>query len=287
LPLLFEYSLAAVANDKLHGYGVEPDIKHRPLLVIPSNGGEALALADSVKELTNGCAVIFYPAAETSEEMRSMFMDAEAETVLVCGVDATLDEISHSLAKFMKTKESAELSAKHGLYLMRGDTQSWFGIVSYAAYFMSAYCEMIITNQIRIGDWVDLVIDDNFEMAAAAFYAKQMGLKAEKIICEGPADSPLHTLIKTARLEPACARDGIFIPLALERLLYAVIVEEDITISDILEELDKGNSYALPGRAAERLREVFCLNKAERKLKHLAYIGTQIHTKDSDPQGGK
>jgi len=152
------------------------------------------------------------------------------------------NEVSLALARYMKAD---------GGFLMRADTQSWFGVMSYMTQFISLYCEMILGSEITLGGWVNLEIpyDDMLEAVTAAFYAREMGMKIEKIVCAAPDGSVLHTLVTQGVLAPGCVRDGEFVPVALERLLYAL----GVSIPDVL----LSGKCVLPEAAAEKLREAF------------------------------
>jgi len=257
LPIIFEYNLAASAKGKpyTYGYGVEPDRERRPLIIVPSMGEEAHALIPAVKELTNGKIAVFYPKQALSGHRRSLLEAKQDKDVLVQGIDSSINEISHSITQFMKRTQAAGLAEKYGLYPMRADSQSWFCIVAQAARFISAYCEMIIKNHIGLGEWINLSIpyEDTLETAVSAFYAKELGMNADKIFCPAPADSLLNKLITTGKLDASCVCDGTFIPVALERLLYAL----GISINDVLAKLSDDGHFMLPKDAVKNLDDAF------------------------------
>ena len=261
LPLLFEYCLAAAGKGKpyIYGYDVEPGQERRPLIIVPSVGSvETIALIDSVKELTNGKIAVFYPIKEISEENCCLLKGKQDEDVFIQGLDANLNEISHAITLYMKSEESSKLAKKYGLYPMRADTQSWFGIIAHITYFISDYCEKILNRQIKLGESINLTIayEDTLETATAAFYAKELGMKIEKIICPAPKDSILYKLITMSELDADCVREGTFIPVALERLLYATAVP----ICDAFDALSTKGHFTLPADAAQKLRDAFCIS---------------------------
>jgi len=74
-----------------------------------------------------------------------------------------------------------DLDLKGDLPLEKPNDDNWFGLLSQVLCFVSAYCEMALKTHIKIGEWINLEID--CEMVTAAFYAKELGLKIDKIIC--------------------------------------------------------------------------------------------------------
>ena len=245
LPLLYEYNLAAAGKGKPYtlGYDVKPDPERKPLIVVPSEGEEALVLIKAVKSLTNGKIAVFHPS--------SCLLDNQDDDVLICGVNAGINEISHAITKFMLSGDAA----KNGLYPMRADVSNWFGIMSHVTCFVSAYCEMILKGYIKAGEWINLELpyEESLETVTAAFYAKEMGLKIGKIICPAPKDSVLERLIRSGELDAACIKEGIFFPLALERLIYAA----KGSVSGLKLEAD----------ARQKLNDAFLLGEADEKMR--------------------
>lgn len=263
LPVVFEYCLTATGKGGHHiyGYDIEPDGRWEPLILIPSAGDEALAIIDSVKRLTNGKAAVLYPINGTSEANRRLLEEKQdEEDIIVRGMNADINEISHYITTYIKSKKSTGVD---GLYPMRADGQSWFGIITQAACFISAYCEMLLKNYIEIGEWIDFSIahEDTLEMATAAFYAKGWGLMADKIICPAPEGSVLHRLVTDGELVSDCVKDGTFKSVALERLLYGAAAfagGADGFIANVLDGLAADDRFILPENVAGKLREAFC-----------------------------
>jgi len=259
LPTIFEYYITAVGKGEpyIYGYNIEPNGELAPLVITPSTGEEALALVNAVESMTKGKIAVFYPIKETSDVNRRLLENSQNDRVFVCGVDAGINEISHCITQFIK----AHKVGKSGMHPMRGDSQNWFGIISQVTNLVSCYCDMIIKEQIKLGDWVNLAIpyDETLEMATIAFYAKEMGLNVDKIICPAPNGSILHKLITNGELDATCFREGAFIPVALERLLHAVFGMDDGFIGNVIAKLEKGQNYVLPDEFAYKLREAFYL----------------------------
>ena len=263
LPMVFEYFITATGKGKpyIYGYDVEPNGERAPLIIVPSAGDEALALINAVKTLTKGKIAVFYPARETNFLYPRMMEDKQDDDVIVLGVDAGINEISHFITKFIKCRESAEIAENHGLYLMRGDSQSWFGVVSHVTYLFSVYCHMLIKEQIKLGDWINLAIpyDDTLEMAALALYAKQMGLKADKIISFAPRGSILYNIIVRGQLVSSCLGDNTFVPVALERLLHCASGMDANFINNVIKGLNDNETYDLPKEIVKKLQDAFYL----------------------------
>jgi len=265
LPILFEYCLAAAkkGGSYILGYGVEPDENIKPLIIVPSTGDEALALINATTNLTSGKVAVVYPEKEISGEKLHMLKKMQGENVCLHGMDADIDEISLAITRYMRSNESSQLAETQGLYPMRGDGQSWFGIVSHAAFFISAYCEMLVKKYITLGEQVNFSApyDPTLETLNAAFYAKGLGSQIEKIICAAPRDSIFSKLVTTGELDGSCVIDDMFIPSALERLIHAAAIFSEYgdggIINDALNKITSEGRYKLPSDAAKVLRDAF------------------------------
>ena len=259
LPTIFEYYITAAQKGEpyIYGYNIEPNGEFAPLVLVPSSGEEALTLINAVENMTKGKIAVFYPKNETSDENRCLLEKSQNDRVLVRAIEADINQISHCISQFIK----AYKIDKSGLYPMRGDSQNWFGIISQVSNLASLYCDMIVKEQIKLGDWINLAIpyDATLEMATIAFYAKEMGLNVEKIVCPAPSGSVLHKLITNGELNAECFKEGTFIPVALERLLHAVCEMDAGFINSVIAKFEKGENYILPEAFAKKLSEAFYL----------------------------
>jgi len=254
LPTIFEYYITAAEKGEpyIFGYNIEPNGEFAPTVLVPSAGEEAFALINAVENMTKGKIKVFYPINETSDTNRRLLEKSQNDRVSVRGDDANLNEISHNITQFIK--------ANNGHYV-RCDSQNWFGVISQVTNLVSCYCDMIIKEQIKLGDWINLAIpcDVPLEMATIAYYAKEMGLNVEKIVCPVSGDSILHRLVAKGEIDTTWFKDGTFIPVALERLLHAVSGMDDGFISDVIATLKKGKNYILPEDFTSKLKEAFYL----------------------------
>ncbi|MCL1986417.1 MAG: hypothetical protein FWG64_00370 [Firmicutes bacterium] len=171
------------------------------------------------------------------------------------------------------------LTDKLNLQLIPQDSPNWFAMVSYITYFMSVYCEILIKECIKLGDFINIEIphEENLYTITVAFYAKKMGLPINKIFCDVPKNSTLYNLLNNGEISADCFSEklGLFSPLALEHLLYGLFDYDEIEnvdsaeksdfINEIIFKLKIGEKYNLPQNLVDIANTIFICGKFEKE----------------------
>ena len=142
---------------------------------------------------------------------------------------------------------------------------NWGRLVPQIVYYVSAYCDMINSGEIKPGEPMNVVVPTgNFGNILAAYYAKEMGVPISKLICASNANNVLTDFLKTGTYNRV--RDfyttispsmDILISSNLERLLFLLSGMDDALIREWMNELSKNGRYKVSDEVFKKLSSVF------------------------------
>ena len=131
-------------------------------------------------------------------------------------------------------------------------------------YYISAYCDLVRDEKIQLGDPINVCVPTgNFGNILAAYYAKDMGVPINKLICASNSNNVLTDFLRTGvydrnrtfynTMSPSM---DILISSNLERLLYA-ITGEDQQVREYMDELNRTGRYEVSERVKEKIQRLF------------------------------
>ena len=121
------------------------------------------------------------------------------------------------------------------------------------AYYVYGYMKLIEQGVIEDGDLINVAVPTgNFGNILAAYYAKQMGVPIDKLICASNKNKVLTDFINTGRYDVRrefymtnSPSMDILISSNLERLLYHLSGGDGMKIKELMEALDTKKSYEI------------------------------------------
>ena len=140
-------------------------------------------------------------------------------------------------------------------------------------YYISAYCDLLRDGHIQLGDPVNVCVPTgNFGNILAAYYARDMGVPIQKLLCASKANNVLTDFLRTGvydrnrtfynTMSPSM---DILISSNLERLLLA-ITQEDSEVRGYMEQLKETGRYEVSERVRGKIQKLFagyCCDDAE------------------------
>ena len=142
---------------------------------------------------------------------------------------------------------------------------NWGRLLPQIIYYVSCYCELLKTQQIVMGEKINIVVPTgNFGNILAGYYAKKMGVPIGKLICASNQNNVLTDFIKTGKYNRV--RDfyttispsmDILISSNLERLLYDLSGRNDEKIKEWFNSLNQNGSYEIDVDVKEKLQQEF------------------------------
>jgi len=238
---------------------------HEVVILVATSGDTGKAALEGFKDVKGTKIQVFYPVDGVSQIQKLQMTTQEGSNVCVCAVKGNFDDAQTGVKKIFTNEEYKKELAKRGYVLSSANSINWGRLAPQIVYYFSAYCDMLTSGKISLGDKINIVVPTgNFGNILAAFYAKEMGLPVNKLICASNSNNVLTDFIKTGTynrnrsfhttISPSM---DILISSNLERLLYHLSGCDDSLISSYMTSLNEKGEYTVSGDILNKIKEVF------------------------------
>ena len=252
LPYLLTTSTKKVANDK------------KTVILVATSGDTGKAALEGFKDVENTEIIVFYPSEGVSP-MQKLQMDSQrGNNVHVCAIKGNFDDAQSGVKKIFTDSKIKETLSQNGMEFSSANSINWGRLVPQIIYYISAYCDMLSKGDDLSNGFNIVVPTGNFGNILAAYYAKEMGIPVNKLICASNANRVLTDFINTGvydrnrefytTMSPSM---DILISSNLERMLYLLSDCDDEYISDIQSQLANDGKFEVNKSVFEKLQNLF------------------------------
>lgn len=241
--------------------GIKEDI----LILTATSGDTGKAALEGFKNTPGVKIAVLYPTDNVSEHQKLQMMIQDGDNVLPLGIKGNFDDAQTTVKKIFCDSESIELFKKAGYLLSSANSINWGRLLPQIIYYFSTYLDLLAAGEIKEGEKINFVVPSgNFGNILAGFYAKQMGLPVNKLICASNSNNVLTDFLTTGRYN-ACRvlqktispSMDILISSNTERLIFEISARNDELTSERMKELFKTGEYVLTEDELRSIKEVF------------------------------
>lgn len=274
LPHLLTISMAKTA---------EP---HDIVILVATSGDTGKAALEGFKDIERTRIIVFYPQEGVSEVQKRQMITQEGSNVFVAAVEGNFDDAQNGVKQIFGNQSLNQLLASQGLKLSSANSINWGRLVPQIVYYVSAYADLINQGTVQAGQKVNFVVPTgNFGNILAAYYAGQMGVPINRLICASNANNVLTEFIRSGiydrnrpfekTISPSM---DILISSNLERLLFETTGHDAARVAGWMDQLKNYGRYEVDQAAREAIQQIFwadCCNDQQT----LATISSTWETK--------
>lgn len=200
------------------------------LILVATSGDTGKAALEGYKDVDGIKIMVFYPEDGVSDIQKLQMASQEGSNVNVCAIKGNFDDAQTGVKQIFSDEKIAKELDEKGYFLSSANSINWGRLAPQIVYYISAYCDLLNRNEIKLGDEIDVCVPTgNFGNIFAAYLAKKMGLPVRKFICASNINNILTDFINTGvydrnrdfhtTMSPSM---DILISSNLERLLYLI-----------------------------------------------------------------
>ena len=162
------------------------------------------------------------------------------------------------------SKPLREKLAGRGFFLSSANSINWGRVLPQIVYYISAYCDLLREGRIQKGERINVCVPTgNFGNILAAYYAREMGVPIDRLICASNSNNVLTDFLSTGTYDrnrtffnTISPSMDILISSNLERLLLA-LTQDDEQVKDYMAQLSATGTYQVSDRVREKLQKRF------------------------------
>lgn len=246
-------------------------VTEKTLILVATSGDTGKAALEGFKDVDGTQVCVFYPTDGVSAVQKLAMQTQDGGNVTVVGIDGNFDDAQTAVkAAFADAELNAALKAK-GVALSSANSINIGRLVPQIAYYFSAYCDLVDSGEIKPGAAIDFVVPTgNFGNILAGWYAREMGLPINRLVCATNRNSVLHDFIGTGIYDvnrefykTTSPSMDILVSSNLERLLFEVSDRNADAVKGFMQSLKATGRYEVAPKDIERIREVFSSGSAD------------------------
>lgn len=228
---------------------VENDI----VILTATSGDTGKAALAGFADVEGTRIIVFYPKNGVSSIQEKQMVTQKGDNTLVVGIHGNFDQAQTGVKQmFSDPVMKAELNAA-GYQFSSANSINIGRLVPQIVYYVYAYAKLYANGEIAKDETINIVVPTgNFGNILAAFYAKQMGLPVDRLICASNENKVLYDFFTTGEynrnrefiLTSSPSMD-ILISSNLERLIYRIAGEDAAKNSELMRQLSTDGVYTL------------------------------------------
>jgi len=233
-------------------------------ILVATSGDTGKGALEGFRDVSRTRILVFYPKDGVSQVQQLQMVTQEGGNVAVCAVKGNFDD-AQSGVKQLFSDESLRLElAKQGYFFSSANSINWGRVLPQLVYYISAYCDLLRDGEVESGQPINVCVPTgNFGNILAAYYARDMGVPIQKLICASNQNNVLTDFLRTGvynkgrTFYQTCSPSmDILISSNLERLLLS-LTQSDQEVRDYMKLLNQQGSYQISARVHGKLQRLF------------------------------
>ncbi len=235
------------------------------VILVATSGDTGKAALEGFKDVEGTKILVFYPNDGVSPMQKLQMTTQEGNNVGVCAIYGNFDDAQTGVKSIFTNKEILDKFEENNLVFSSANSINWGRLAPQIVYYVSAYCDMVNNGSVNFGEKINIVVPTgNFGNILAAYFAKEMGLPVNKLICASNANRVLTDFIENGTYDRNRAfyttvspSMDILISSNLERLLYILCGRDSDIINGWFDALKTDGKYTVSQDVKDKINELF------------------------------
>ena len=245
--------------------------RSQTLILVATSGDTGKAALEGFKDAKSINVTVLYPTDGVSNLQKLQMQTTTGDNVKVYGIHGNFDDAQSAVKDiFSDVSLVAEFKNK-GISLSSANSINIGRLLPQVVYYFSAYADMVDGDSIKYGDKVNFCVPTgNFGNILAGYYAKEMGLPVNKLICASNKNKVLTDFFNTGTYsldrefyKTTSPSMDILISSNLERFIFELGGRDDKLTANRIADLNSKGSYSLTAKELKEAQNIFWAGYAD------------------------
>lgn len=209
--------------------------------------------------------IVFYPKNGVSPIQEKQMVTQKGDNTLVVGIHGNFDDAQTGVKKLFSDKDLEKEMADKGYQFSSANSINIGRLVPQIVYYVYAYAQLLAEGKIAADEKINVAVPTgNFGNILAAFYAKNMGLPINKLICASNENKVLYDFFSTGEYDrnrdfvlTSSPSMDILISSNLERLIYRIAGDDPVKTEALMKALSGEGKYEITSEMREKLDDFY------------------------------
>ena len=238
-------------------------VKNEIVILTATSGDTGKAALAGFADVPGTKIIVFYPKHGVSPIQEKQMVTQKGENTFVVGITGNFDDAQTGVKKMFSDEKLASYMDEKGYQFSSANSINIGRLVPQVVYYVYAYAKLLENEEIQAGEEINVTVPTgNFGNILAAYFAKEMGVPIDKLICASNDNKVLYDFFKTGVYDKnrpfiltSSPSMDILISSNLERLIYLSTGCDAEETKKRMEELSKDGKYSVTGEMRARMAD--------------------------------
>ena len=174
------------------------DLKEEIVILTATSGDTGKAALAGFADVPGTRIVVFYPKNGVSPVQEKQMVTQKGQNVRVIGITGNFDDAQTGVKKMFGDEKLAEELKAKGFVFSSANSINIGRLVPQVVYYVYAYVQLLKNGKLSEGDKINFTVPTgNFGNILAAYYAKNLGVPVNKLICASNTNRVLYDFFST------------------------------------------------------------------------------------------
>ena len=223
------------------------NVKNEIVILTATSGDTGKAALAGFADVPGTKIIVFYPKSGVSPIQEKQMVTQKGDNTYVVAIEGNFDQAQSAVKAIFGDKELAKEMDEKGFQFSSANSINIGRLIPQVAYYVYAYAKLFAEGKVSKDQKINVVVPTgNFGNILAAYYAKNMGLPIDKLICASNENRVLYDFFTTGEydknrefiLTNSPSMD-ILISSNLERLIYRIAGDDAEANKKMMEAIIK------------------------------------------------
>lgn len=235
------------------------------VILTATSGDTGKAALEGFTNVKGTKIIVFFPEEGVSPVQKKQMITHKGNNTSVIGIKGNFDDAQSGVKKIFRDEKFMKALEEKNYMFSSANSINIGRLVPQIVYYFYSYIKLYRMKELTRGEKINVVVPTgNFGNILAAYYARQMGLPIEKLICASNENKVLYEFLDTGvydklrkfvtTISPSM---DILISSNLERLLYSIGNEDTNKVRELMNNLDSDGTYEISEEMRKRLSDFY------------------------------
>ncbi len=235
------------------------------VILTATSGDTGKAALEGFTNIEGVKIIVFFPQEGVSEIQKMQMITHKGNNTYVVAIKGNFDDAQSGVKKIFTDKEFSKVLEENNYMFSSANSINIGRLVPQIVYYFKAYLNLYKNGDIRDGEKINVTVPTgNFGNILAAYYAKEMGIPINKLICASNKNNVLYDFMDKGvydknrefftTISPSM---DILISSNLERLLHLLSEKDSSKVKELMNELQTKGIYEIDDNMKNALKDFY------------------------------
>jgi threonine synthase len=235
------------------------------IILTATSGDTGKAALQGFANVKGTKIIVFFPYKGVSKIQERQMLTQEGANTYVIGIKGNFDDAQRGVKEIFEDSVFNKKVEEKNHIFSSANSINIGRLIPQIVYYFYAYLNMLDEGEIKNGEKINIAVPTgNFGDILAAYYAKEMGLPVNKLICASNENKVLADFFNTGvydkrrklvmTISPSM---DILVSSNLERLLWAISERDTQKVKELINSLKEKGYYRIDSETEEKLKDFY------------------------------